>query len=211
MNLTTANAKILESAIRVHNLICHLTPHKELGRRNTRELLFLGACDLVFEHHGAILHLLRTGQSEGSALALLRPIMETRNRAFWVKVCATDEQIEAITQETQEFPSLAAITSEIEKAFEGTGGAGKFTLLRKYRNELHGFTHSGMQQLKFRFDNEWTLKPNYPESVIAHLISASTSCAANTAAVFYAEIDETAAGDLIVQAYNEGFAPSDPA
>ena len=139
-----------------------------------RNRLFTAFVDIALEHYGAILTLLQTQQHYASALALLRPLMETTCRGFWLIYCATDEQIEQIARSIQQFPALTTCLKALERYFSVHGHKGLFAASKESLNQLHGLTHSGLEQLQFRFNSDRTLKPNYPDAVVGKLVRQSS-------------------------------------
>jgi hypothetical protein len=79
----------IQRAISLHNFILERYPNGtyKSDRRNT---LFVSLCDLALEHFGAIISLIKSGQHTGSAFALMRPLIETSVRAYWVRYIAND-------------------------------------------------------------------------------------------------------------------------
>lgn len=79
-------------SIEMHTFVVRNVPDSFTG--DTDEKILVGSYfSLVLEHHGAILHLFRTGQFDGSALALVRPLIDAAYRAHWVYSSASSENI----------------------------------------------------------------------------------------------------------------------
>ena len=69
---------------------------------DTRAVLVIGAADQALEHHEAI-WLLSERNLNGSALAMVRLVWDAMLRAVWLNACATDEQIEQVTNAIWKF------------------------------------------------------------------------------------------------------------
>jgi hypothetical protein len=68
-----------------HNAVVNDYPNGTY-KSDKRNTLFMALCDMTLEHHGAIVTLVKSGQHDGSALALMRPILETSLRAYWTLI-----------------------------------------------------------------------------------------------------------------------------
>ncbi|HEY1903306.1 MAG TPA: hypothetical protein VGG56_12785 [Terracidiphilus sp.] len=145
-----------------------------------RALLALAYAAITLEHQYAILTLSRSN-IRGSALALLRPQVETAFRGLWAMKCATDDQVEAIGQGgTELFPRFR----ETAKILDAAYGYQEYPYFRGIAQEwrgLCGLTHSGLEQLSRRFRDDGSVGPNYPDEQIAGLLHFSPSV---TAALF---------------------------
>lgn len=164
----------LNSAILFHNYVIEKHPNGTY-KSTPRNSLFMALCDIAHEHHGAIIVLVRNHQQHlGSALALLRPLIETCIRAFWIVHCADDPAIESILRQTAGFPTLQKCGESVNAHFEAEGFPNLFSLSKEYRNQLHGLTHSGLEQLQHRFDGQLTVKPSYLPKTICKLLKDAT-------------------------------------
>lgn len=65
-----------------------------------RTSLVIGFISILIEHHEAVL-LLVMSEMVGSAFALGRPIVEGMYRALWLNVCATDEELNRLTDSSK--------------------------------------------------------------------------------------------------------------
>jgi hypothetical protein len=159
----------LQRAISFHNFILERYPNGtyKSDRRNT---LFVSLCDLVLEHFGAIISLVKSGQHTGSAFALLRPLIETSIRAYWVRYIADDGLLVSILRYKAVFPVMEQAAKQVEKYFTKQSYPGMFSIKRDTLRQLHGFTHSGLEQLQFRFGTDLAVKPTYPDSAVCNLI-----------------------------------------
>jgi hypothetical protein len=170
----------LNRAKMFHNFVIEEYP-KGTYKGTLRNRLFIALCDLELEHHGAVLTLVDSAQHNGSALALLRPIAETCHRAFWTLYCANEQRIPLIVGGTKQFPEFAACRVAVEKHFADQKHGGIFTMSHGYAAQLHGLTHTGMEQLQFRFDGEFNSRPTYPDKQICTLLQQATMWLAMTA------------------------------
>jgi hypothetical protein len=167
-------------AIQLHNFFIEKAPVGTYTntKRNT---VFVALCSLAIEHHGAIIVLTRDDQHVGSALALLRPLIESCLRAIWTLHCAGDSEIDAIVKQSKDFPSLAECGKAVSDPFGSEGYPGLLLLPRNYRNQLHGFTHSGVEQLQLRIGERLQVRPDYPAGTICTLLKTSSMWANITA------------------------------
>jgi hypothetical protein len=141
----------------------------------------MALCSITLEHHGAVIVLLESGQHPGSALALLRPLIETCIRAFWLMYCADDGQIAKIADGSGAFPTLEKCGEAVSLHFSNQGHPGLFSLTKNYRSQLHGLTHSGLEQLQHRFDSKLQIKPTYPDKTLSQLVRTATEWLAMSA------------------------------
>ena len=162
-----------ERAILLHDFLVKESP-KGTYKSTRRNTLFMALCDMTHEHHGAIIVLTKSNQHWGSALALLRPLIETCIRAFWIMYCADDVLIEKIVKQTETFPTLQKCSEAVNLHFETEGYPGLFSVSKDYRNQLHGLTHSGIEQLQYRFDDRLRVKPTYPNRTICQLLKSAS-------------------------------------
>ena len=170
----------LQRAVSLHNFIRERYPvgTYKSDRRNT---LFVSLCDLALEHFGAIISLTKSGQHTGSAFALLRPLIETSVRAYWVRFVADDGLLASILRYKATFPDMERAAKQVEKHFAKQSYPGLFSLKKAALRQLHGFTHSGLVQLQFRFGADLTVKPTYPDSAIRNLIREASMWTATAA------------------------------
>jgi hypothetical protein len=136
--------------------------------RTTTVVAFI---DQAFEHHGAILLLLRSGKV-GSAFALARSVTEILYRGVWFTVCATDEEVKRFLKHDEIKPSIAAMAAAIDAAC----GLDYFAELKKQTwNALNSYTHTGLLQIGRRFDGH-KLVPSYTDAEQIEVLRVITSC-----------------------------------
>jgi hypothetical protein len=134
-----------------------------------RDTLALAYWTILFEYHHGILTLVRNGNPT-SAFALLRVFEEAFLKLFLV-VCGTDNQVQAIWEGTYN-TDFAAVGAQIDEKL------GKEPLfgpkLKGQVKTLHGFTHSGFEQLVRHLtilpDDTSDVAPNYSEEDMRHLV-----------------------------------------
>lgn len=170
----------LQRAVSLHNFILERYPEGtyKSDRRNT---LFVSLCDVALEHFGAIISLIKSGQHTGSAFALLRPLVETSVRAYWVRYIADDELLVSILRYKAAFPVMERAAKQVEKLFAAQSYPGLFSVKKDALRQLHGFTHSGLEQLQFRFGADLAVKPTYPDSAVCNLIREASMWTATAA------------------------------
>jgi hypothetical protein len=76
----------------MHDFITATMPDKFVGDTD-QKILVAAIFSLTSEHHGAILHLLKSGRFDGSALALVRPLIDGAYRAHWIYSCAKPDVV----------------------------------------------------------------------------------------------------------------------
>jgi hypothetical protein len=134
-----------------------------------RDALALAYWTILFEYHAGILTLVRTGNPT-SAFALLRVFVEAFLKLFLV-VCGTDKQVQAIWEGTYN-TDFAAVGAQIDEKL------GKESLfgpkLKGQVKTLHGFTHSGFEQLVRQLtrlpDGTSDIAPNYADEDVRKLV-----------------------------------------
>jgi hypothetical protein len=153
------------------------TLDKARYQETPRNLLALAYAGITLEHQYAILTLSRNN-IRGSALALLRPQVETAFRGLWTIKCATDDQVEAIDENGAEpFPRFRDMAKVLDTAY-GCGEYEYFQGIAQEWRALCGLTHSGLEQLGRRFQDDGNVGPNYPDEQIASLLHFSASVSA---------------------------------
>ena len=192
----------------MHNFVLEAVP--QAFKSDTDEKTIIVALfSLVVEHHGAILTLMKTGRFDGSAFALVRPLIDAVYRAFWVHFCAKPEHLTAIRKGESPYPGLPNMADEVEKHMNYTGGL--FTALKPHVKALHGYTHGGLEQLGRRFDAAGNVQPNYAAGEKLEVIN-STTVYLVMLAVAWCQIvdggppDEEKQSASIMERYNELFA-----
>ncbi len=156
----------------LHHFVQATVP-EELVLNSDKKQVFIALYSLAVEHHGAILHLLKAGMFDGSALALTRPLIEAVHRAMWVQYCGKLSDVEAIRDGKERYPKFPDMVDAIEKATPSSDGL--FMILKPFINSLHGYTHGGLEQLGRRFDKEDNVRATYPDDLKREVINATTS------------------------------------
>lgn len=168
--LSAAVQTRLNLAKQVYNLTIELHP---IGTYtpNLRNTVFHALADLVPEHFGAIILLVEQRQFFGSAFALLRPLIETYLRAIWVNSIASDEELAMISQGAKELPKFSVCRAAVEAYFAQNGVSGLYDMHSDFVKSLHGFTHSGLEQITNRISASFEITPyKYPDSGITALL-----------------------------------------
>ncbi len=169
-SVTAAVQAEIQRAERMHAFIQKTIPDRFIGDTDVM-LLVASMFSLVMEHHGAILYLLRTGQYDGSAFALVRPLIDSAYRAHWVYACAKPDIVVRIKNGEDVFPGLINMATEIEKRVDTDGF---FPSIAPYIKVLHGCTHGGLEQLGRRFDAGGNVAPSYSDEEKREAINAVT-------------------------------------
>jgi hypothetical protein len=159
-----------------HTILRHAALSTEAGvPRTQRNQSVIGFASIALEHQSSILRLIATGDHDGTAMALLRPMVETVARVMWVYSCASEKDIIDIFNGSFKFPSFGRMTDNVEKRLKKPGffgmPAGLWAL-------LNGFTHGGTEQLARRFDHNGEYSPQYPDEELIGCIELSSFCTA---------------------------------
>ena len=167
----TARVQVrLNVAKEVYNLAIELHPI-ETYTPDLRNTTFHALVDIVPEHFGAIILLVEHRQFFGSAFALLRPLIETYLRAVWIQSIASEEDLAKISEGKKDLPKFSDCRAAVEKYFAETGVSELYKMETGFVRSLHGFTHSGLEQIVNRISPSLEITPyNYPESSIIALL-----------------------------------------
>jgi hypothetical protein len=135
-----------------------------------RILLVTCYFDIIFEHHQAIILLIKH-RLYGSAFSLFRSVYEALHRALWIKECACNQQVEEIMKNDRRsvFPPMEQMLIHIDEAYN----AGQFFQNignKKAWKSMNSYTHSGLLQLQRRYVNGM-IKPNYNEGEILEVLN----------------------------------------
>jgi hypothetical protein len=161
----------IRTAEEMRGSILATVPENFLGDTDEK-LLVAGIFSLVMEHHGAILHLLKGGQFDGSAFALVRPLIEGAYRAHWIYACAKPDKVLRVKNGEDVYPGLINMATEVEKKTEA---GGFFVAIAPYIQVLHGYTHGGLEQLGRRFNSAGDVRPDYGDAEKIEIIRATTA------------------------------------
>ena len=104
----------------MHDFIQENIPDTFVGDTD-QKILIAAIFSLLSEHHGAILYLLKPGRFDGSALALVRPLIEGAYRAHWIYSCAKPDIVVRIKNGENVYPGLINMATEIEKKVDTNG------------------------------------------------------------------------------------------
>jgi hypothetical protein len=154
----------------MHNFILATMPDRFLSDTDVK-ILVAAIFSLTLEHHGAILYLLKAGQFDGSAFALVRPLIDGTYRAHWIYACAKPDIVVRIKNGEDVYPGLINMATEVERKSDA---GGVFAAIAPYIHALHGYTHGGLEQLGRRFDPAGDVRPNYADAEKLEAIKATT-------------------------------------
>ena len=160
----------IQKAEEMHGFIQRTMPDRFVADTDVK-LLVSGLFSLVMEHHGAILYLFRAGRFDGSAFALIRPLIECAYRALWIHSCEKPNIVLRIKNGEDVYPGLANMAKDIDRRVDGNG---MFQAITPYVNGLHGYTHGGLQQLGRRFDGAGDVRPNYSDGEKTEAVRLTT-------------------------------------
>lgn len=128
----------------------------------TRVIMAASSFQLAMDHHLAVIQLVGENNA-GSALALLRPLVEAYTMGLWLHHCAKDAHFQLILQHkfSKTLPELQRDLDKIQY-FEHSMEQD----MRDMRRNLDGFTHGGILHFQWRF-KDGEVRPSYPGEVIA--------------------------------------------
>jgi hypothetical protein len=161
----------LHRAMEMNTFVVRNVPDSFKGDSDEK-ILVGGYFSLILEHHGAILYLLQSGRFDGSALALVRPLIDAAYRAHWVYSSASPENVAKLRNGEKCDPGLINMAEAVEK---NINAGGFFLTITPYINALHGYTHGGLEQLGRRFDAAGDIRPTYSDGEKTEAIRATTA------------------------------------
>jgi hypothetical protein len=196
-----------------------LLRHKYAG--TTKNMVLAAYVEIALEHHKAIWLLSESGLN-GSALALVRLILDPYLRALWINKVATAEQIEQASRSRDElkFPKMPKMRADIKKAYFGTSASKDaerteraeqvdrfFELLDEAWTTSCSYTHSGALQIGRRFTGD-EVKPKYSEGAIAEALNLATVVLLLLLQMFFVSMEcyeEVKEVQTLVRQYNTDF------
>ena len=135
-----------------------------------------GYVAIALEQHKGIC-LLKDNGLRGSALALVRTVMDPWLRALWINAIATDQQIEEAWVDKLRFPKPHEMRAQIQQAYFGHADQDAefvvqkfFKVLRKAWSITSSYTHSGGRQIARRFTGD-EVKPSYSDVETAQALN----------------------------------------
>jgi hypothetical protein len=152
-----------------------LERHEYLGD-TTKMVMVIGYVDLAFEHHNAI-WLLMERKLTGSALALVRPVIDAWLRGLWINAIATDEEVELASRDKLRFPPMRQMYEDIKPVYSPSDASEEVNELFQYIERLwkilSSYTHPGARQLARRFTGT-QVKPSYTDLELAQAFNLPT-------------------------------------
>jgi len=161
----------ISRAEKMHNFILATMPDGFVSDTDVK-IIVAALFSLTLEHHGAILYLLKAGQFDGSAFALVRPLVEASYRAHWVYACAKPDIVTRLKNGEEVEPGLINMATEVEKKVDG---GGIFSSIAPHIKALHAYTHGGLMQTARRFGATGDVMPNYADGAKIEAIKATTA------------------------------------
>ncbi len=152
----------------------------------THKMLYLTALiDVALEHQSAITLLIRH-KHPGSAMALVRSVIEAMYKGAWVIAKASEQDAEKIREDKFKFPGTGTMVTQADEEFQ-TGGFFAAAKAGNW-NTLNSFTHTGGMQLGRRFTKN-DLAINYPDEELAHAVKSTLTAIGILALPFLASIN----------------------
>jgi hypothetical protein len=154
----------------------------------THKLLYLaGTLDVALEHQSAI-NLLIRNHHPGSAMSLVRPILEAMYKGTWAIAHATEGDAEKMRRDAFDWPGMGTIVAQADVAYD-TGGFFESAKRGNWKS-LNSFTHTGGLQLGRRFTQN-DLIPNYPDAELKYAVTSTLTAIGILALPFLASIGRT--------------------
>ncbi len=135
-------------------------PSHERGR------VVAGCLDIVLEHQRAVAILIKY-ELYGSAFALARPAHEAYIRGVWLRLCASEEQIQDFLNDKFK-QSFGSLVSDIEK-LDGYSGGVLSAAKKAGWQVLNSFTHTGFNQV-IRRNTDKHIEPSYTDEDISAIV-----------------------------------------
>lgn len=162
----------IDRAEKMHNFVLANIPDRLVLDTDEKTVL-VALFSLTLEHHGAILHLLKSGRFDGSAMALTRPLIDCVYRALWLHRSGKPEHLASVRAGGSPYPGLPNMADSIDKGLPATDGL--FQALKPFITALHGYTHGGLEQLGRRFDVEGNVRATYTDGERLEVVNATTA------------------------------------
>lgn len=109
----------IHKAEKMHDFISGTVPDEFVGDTD-QKILVAAIYSLTSEHHAAILYLLKAGRYDGSAFALVRPLIDGAYRAHWIYSCAKPDIVARLKNGENVYPGLINMADEIGKRLTRT-------------------------------------------------------------------------------------------
>lgn len=164
----------------------------------TRSTLFAGFMSVCMTHHEAILFLVTNDRLTASALALLRPLVETLCRGLFVAFEASDEQVAVVQNGGEPYPPFKKLMELLDARFQTDKLFAQYGDMWKLLND---FTHTGLDQLSHRFDKDGGIGSHHDEATICELINSATSAIIRIAIPFLGSRKGQAAAKMVNDRY----------
>jgi hypothetical protein len=174
--LDDVTARGAELRTRVHELFA-----RHEYRDTIKNRVLAGYVAIALEQHKGI-WLLKDNELRGSALALVRTVMDPWLRALWINAIATEQQIEEAWLDKLRFPKPHEMRADIQQAYFGHADQDAefaaivkkfFKVLRKAWSITSSYTHSGGRQIARRFTGD-EVKPSYSDVETAQALNLAT-------------------------------------
>lgn len=124
---------------------------------------------LALEHHEGLVELVAMGKV-GAGLALSRSVLDSYALGLWMSKIATPEQLDAFIEDRLSVNLKNILPKLRGETVFGSAVSGE---LDRLIDEMNGFTHGNVVQLRWRYSKH-DIQPRYPEVLqIAMLRTAS--------------------------------------
>jgi hypothetical protein len=140
---------------------------------NLRSRLFGAFMSICLSHHEAILILVQNDDLGASALALVRPLIESAYRGVYVGLVATDAEVQQVADDKIRYPKFNDLAASLDRHM-ATGG-----LYQMYGGQtwglLNDLTHTGVIQLASRLGTDGRMGSHHDLDTLCRLCDSATS------------------------------------
>jgi hypothetical protein len=166
---------------------------------NLRSRLFGAFMAVCLSHHEAILTLMQNERLGGSALALLRSLVESAYRGVYVGLIATDADVQKIANDEFKYPYFNDIANSIDQHMASGD------LYQLYGGDawklLNDLTHTGVVQLASRLSAAGKMGSHYETETLRRTVASATSALIRIAMPFLIEMRGPDAAALVSARY----------
>jgi hypothetical protein len=133
--------------------------------------LLIAYTHIAVTHHSAIIEL-SEARHDPSALALLRPLVESCLRGLWIYDRPEEALVAFLSGKRLSIPGLETLVTVLSPRFPD----GLLAPIKKNYGTMYGFTHTGYEQIAHMIDGiDGAVRQAYPESVVAGAVGNATS------------------------------------
>lgn len=160
-----ALADAIEAGFRFRDDVLDLLA--ELSPKSPKDGLVLRFLSVALQHQHSIVVLIDLGDHDSSAMALLRCLVDTRERGIWVLDFADDQQVETILTGDFDFKAQNIPHKLSEKH--------NSKIPKAAVDLMHSFTRTGYEQLSRQCTDNGSIQPTFEDGFLAETIKAASA------------------------------------